>query len=283
MSQESFSDPARLAQQLLAAANSLTDEEASQRYRQILSQLPREEAAQLNALALTQVAPDQRRVLASGLKQAHNDPGSSFDGYDDDDDDVAATPQRLGQMSAKAAQQDPALVNNLFGGENSGLGGQIGKAALAALAAMLLRNLMSGQGQQPSGGYGGVGQGAPGGMDPVTMILGSLLGGAGGGQMGGQMGGGGSYGGQPPAGDLGSILGGLLGGAKGGQTPRGQTPGGQAPAGAGGLDLGSILSTVLNQAGGQQGGAGGQTQGGPDLGSILGSILGGGPQSHRKE
>lgn len=292
MSQETFSDPGRLAQQLLSAANSLTDEEAGRRYQQILGQLPREEAAQLNALALTQVAPDQRRVLASGLKQAHQDPNSAFDGYDDDDDEVAATPQRLGQMSAKAAQQDPALVNNLFGGENSALGGQVGKAALAALAALLIRKFLGGQQQSADsmGSFGGSGAG----MDPVSMILGSLLGGGGGG---------GSYQqSQGGAGDLGSILGQVLGGAGAQQMPSGraqqqmpggdlgsilgQVLGGQQGGGAG--DLGSILGQVL---GGQQGGAqqmpsrsGGSQAGGPDLGSILGSILGGGGStSHRKD
>ncbi|NTU80974.1 MAG: hypothetical protein HGA45_16600, partial [Chloroflexales bacterium] len=150
MSNQPLSDPAGLAQQIMAAANSLSDEEAAQRYQQILARLPKDEAAKLNTLALTQVAPDQRRVLASGLKAASQDPARPFDGYGDDDDDTAATPQSLGRMTAQAAKQDPELANSLLGGNNSALGGQIGRAALAALAALLIQRILGGQ-QAPGG------------------------------------------------------------------------------------------------------------------------------------
>jgi hypothetical protein len=259
MSNQPLADPAALAQQLAAAANSLSDEEAARRYQQILAQLPKEEAAKLNTLALTQVAPDQRRVLASGLKAASQDPARPFDGYNDDDDDAAAAPQRLGQLTAQAARQDPELTNNLLGGNNSALGGQIGKAALAALAALLIKHLVSGQGQQAPGQAP-----AAGGLD-----LGGLLGGLVGGALGGQAQAGGHASASGP--DLGSLLGGLLGGATGAQ---------QAPAG--GADLGSLLGGLLGgqaQAGGQASAAGG-----PDLGALLGGLLGGtGGTSYRKE
>lgn len=252
MTNEMLSNPQALAQQVMAATENLSNEEAAQRYQQILAQLPSDQAAELNALAMSQVASSERKSLASNFKQAHQDPNSPFDGYDYDDDDEAADPRNLGQMSVRAQQQDPALLGNIFG-NNSGLGGQIGKAALAALAALLIRRMMSGQGGANS--------------NVIGSILGSLLGGGSG--MGGGFGGG--YGNQTmPGGDLGSILGGLLGGGGGlgGQPmPRRGQP---AP----GVDLGSILGGLLG------GGAGGQYiprgGGGGDLGSILGSILGGG-------
>lgn len=259
MSNERFSDPQDLAQQVMRAANSLSDEEAAQRYQQILAQLPPDQAAELNALAMSQVGGTERRNLAGRFRQAHQNPDSPFDGYEYDDDDQAADPMSLGRMSARAQQQDPALLGGMFG-QNSPLGGQIGKAALAALAALLIRRMMSGQSRE-------YGRSVPMGGDPIGSILGGLLGGGGGG-----------YGGQPMGGDpIGSILGGLLGGGGGGY-------GGQSMPRSGGGDLGSILGGLLG------GGTAGQYMprgGGSDLGSILGSILGGGPErpgtgSHRK-
>ncbi|MBC8076974.1 MAG: hypothetical protein H7Y32_12930, partial [Chloroflexales bacterium] len=93
------------------ATSSLSDEEATQRYQQILAQLPPDQAEELNALALSQVASGNRRSLARQFKQANDDPSSPFDGYtfnDDDDDDVVASPTSLGRMTARAQQQDPA-------------------------------------------------------------------------------------------------------------------------------------------------------------------------------
>jgi hypothetical protein len=295
MSQGMTSDQAALVQQIQAAASSMSDEEATRRYSEILAKLPPEAASQLNALAFSQVAPEQRKGLAAQFAQAKQDPNRPFDAFDYDDLDNAAQPQSLGRMSAAAQQQDPALLGSMFGGDNNALGGTIGKAALAALAALLIRQFTSSQGgaasqQTPQGDVlgsilgsvlgGGAQQSPQGGVD-LGSILGSVLASAGG-QQAPQ-----GYPQQSPQGgiDLGSILGSVLANAGGQQAPQGYPQ--QSPQG--GIDLGSILGSVLagagNQQSPQQGGAG-------DLGSILGSILGGaaggqqtppGTGSHRKE
>jgi hypothetical protein len=225
MSERQFGDQQAMIQRVLQATDSLSDEEAAARYQQILRQLPPDQAAELNALALSQVNPDERRNLAGQFRQAHHNPQTPFDGYDYDDDDEAASPMGLGRMTARAHEQDPSLLGGMFGGTNSALGGTVGKAALGALAAILMRQMMSGQ------RGGAAAQGLPmGGMggDPVDSILGGLLG-SGGGRSGG-----GSYGQPTPGGlDLGSILGGLLGG---GSMAR------SAPQGGG---LGSLLGSIL--------------------------------------
>ncbi|MBC8163458.1 MAG: hypothetical protein H7Z42_19795 [Roseiflexaceae bacterium] len=267
-------DPQALSRQIMEATNNLTDEQASQRYQQILAQLPPDQAEDLNAMAMSQVGQTERHSLAAQLRQANNDPDSPFDGYDYDDDDEAASPASLGRMSLQAQQQDPRLLGGMLGGQQSGLGGQIGKAALSALAALLIRRMMSGQAAGSSSGLpaqGGLpsGQPMPGGLD-LGSILGGLLGGGAGGQP------------MPssqsiPGGDLGSILGGLLGGGAGGPSqglpPRAGQPMPNSQPMPGGLDLGSILGGLLG------GGAiSRQSQQGGDLGSILGSILSGAPQ-----
>ena len=238
MTTNSLGNPQALAQQIMEAANSLSDQEASQRYQQIVAQLPPDEATKLNALALSQVDHNERRTLASQFRQAKNDPNSPFDDFDDDDDDDrAADPMVLGRMTARAQQQDPALLGGMLGGQQSGIGGQIGKAALAALAAMLIRNMMNGQGAGQSQGLPQQGLPQRGGQQMPSSQ------------------------GMPGGLDIGSILGGLLGG--------GGAQGGHSQGMPGGLDIGSILGGVLGGGGAQQPQAG-------DLGSILGSILGGG-------
>jgi hypothetical protein len=230
MSDNRFANPEELIQQITHATNNLSDQEAAQRYQQILAQLPPDEAAELNALALSQVGQDERRGLARQFRQAHHDPNTPFDGYDFDDDDEAASPLGLGRMSVRAQRQDPALLGSMFGG-NSSLGGTVGKAALGALAALLIRQVMNGQ---QSRSYGqGTPMGGMGGANPLGSILGSLLGGGGGF-------GGGNYGSQQMPGglDLGSLLGGVLGsGSMAGQVPQG--------GGLGSL-LGSILGGTTN-------------------------------------
>lgn len=260
-------NPQALIQQITQATENMSDQEAAQRYQHILGQLPPDQAANLNALALSQVSQDERRGLASQFRDAHNDANSSFNGYDFDDDDEAANPQSLGVLSARAQQQDPSLFGGMLGG-NSPLGGTVGKAALGALAALLLRQMMSGQ--QRGSSNQGLPIGGMGGGDPISSILGGLLGGGAGGL------GGGSYGSQQMPGglDLGSILGGSTGGLGGGSYGNQQMPGG--------LDLGSILGGALGG-----GSVGRQVPQGGGLGSLLGSILGGsdddsGSGSHRR-
>jgi|GEM_PF-1610050 len=268
-------NPQELIHQVLQATDRMSDQEAAQRYQQILAQLPPEQAAELNALALSQVSAPERRTLAGQFRQAHNNPNTPFDGYHFDDEEEAASPLGLGRMSARAQQQDPALVGGLLGG-NSQLGGAIGKAALGALAALLIRQLMSRQQSGhaqggPAGGLGGLG-GA--GVDPIGAILGGLLGGG----LGGQQLPGGFGGGQnAPSGGFGGQQ--FPGGFGGGQNaPSGGFGGQQLP---GGLDLGSILSSVLGS-----GSMARQAPQGGGLGSLLGSILGGlndsGSNSHRR-
>jgi hypothetical protein len=265
MSSQQFGNPQALIQQVMQATESLSDREAAQRYQQILAQLPPDQAEELNALALSQVDPGERRSLASQFRQAHQDPNTAFHGYDFDDDDEAASPMGLGRLSARAQQQDPALFGGMLGGDNP-LGGRVGKAALAALATLLIRQMMSGQqggamgGGTSTGGMGGMG--GMGGADPIGSILGGLLGGVLGGGVGGASTGG--------MGDMGGM--GRAGGSSDTAGRRYDGTLGDAPAGGGmgGIDLGSILGGLLG--GGSM--ARRAPQGG-GLGSLLGALLGG--------
>jgi hypothetical protein len=256
----------QLLQQIAAAANQMSPGEAAQRYQQVMAQLPPDVATQLNAMAFSQVPADERRQVAARLRSANDDPNRPFDGFTYADEDEGAQPIALGRMTKQARDQDPDLIQGLIG-ENSGLGGQIGKMALAALAYMLIQRMMGDKANA---------QGMPAGgsqmeADPLGGLLGGLLGGMAGGQGGMGQGGG-------AADPLSSILGGLLGGGQMSQadTDRmgraiGDVLGGsQGRAGAqGGADpMSDLLGGLLGGAGGAQGGS-------DALGGLLGALLGG--------
>lgn len=308
MEQQVGGNAQALTKQLIAATDQLSDAEAAQRYQQILAQLPPQQAAELNAMALSQVSAGGRHTLAAHFKQAHHNPNSPFNGYTYSDEE-AAKPIHLGQMSARAQQQDPQLLGGILSSDNP-IAGQIGKAALAALAAILIRRLTSGQ---ASGQTGSSGQAIPGvGNEVVGAIIDSLLRG---GQSGQQLPGGGDLGGllggllggsgtsttssqpnqslpntQPSQplpgggdlGDLGGLLGGLLGGS--GTSTTSSQPNQSLPNSGGLGGLGGLLGGLLDPGSAAQ-----HTSQGGGLGDILSSILGGtssdtpGAGSHRKQ
>lgn len=260
----------QLLQQIASAANQMSPGEAAQRYQQIMAQLPPDVATQLNAMAFSQVPSDERRQVAAQLRNATNDASRPFDGFTYADDDEGAQPLALGRMTKQARDQDPDLIQGLLGG-NSGLGGQIGKMALAALAYMLIQRMMGDQASS-RGMPGGVSAGA----DPLGGLLGGLLGGMASAPQSGM--------GQA-ADPISSILGGLLGGGQMSQadTDRmgrsiGEVLGGgqstQRGGSAGATDMGDLLGGLL--------GGGGSSQGAGDLGGLLGALLGGGAAGGRR-
>lgn len=252
----------QLLQQIITAANQLSPDEAARRYQQIMAQLPPDVATQLNALVVSRLPSDARRQVAAQLRRANDDPSRPFSGFSYADEDEAAQPQALGRMLKLARDQDPQLAQGLLEND-SGLGGQLGKMALAALAYILIQRMMGdqanerGAGQSGGGGLGGL----------LGGLLGSLLGGLTGASQSGR----GQASGADP---IGSILGDLLGG--------GQMS--QADVDRMGRTIGEVLGSGQGRTGGSFGGAGdplggllgggGSSQQAPDLGGLLGALLG---------
>lgn len=140
--------------------NGISDEEAAQRYRELMRQAPPDVADEANQYAFGHLPQESRSQLADRYREATSDPNRPYNGYSYDDHNQAADPRNLGRMTRQADEQDPDLFGQIFG-QNSPLGGTLGKAALAAGAAYLAGRVFSGQGQ-PGGlnipGLGG-GQG----------------------------------------------------------------------------------------------------------------------------
>ena len=131
--------------------NSISDEEAARRYREMMRNAPPELAAEANQHAFEQLPQPDRRAVADRFRAAHEDPNRPFSSYNYADPDEAADPRHLGQMAGQAAQQDPDLLEQLVG-KDSPLNSTLGKAALAAGAEFLASRLLSGQ----SGGLSNV-------------------------------------------------------------------------------------------------------------------------------
>jgi hypothetical protein len=147
-----------------------------------------QEAIQQSAQdAFAQMSPQERLQFGQHLRQrsqqqGYNIPDLNGDGIDDRMQD----PAYLAQVTSRMHQQQPGLFSQLLGGgQQQMVGGQgsnllsnpLAKAAMAGIAAMAVKRMMS-------GGFGGQG-GAQSGLGG----LGGLLGGNQGGNRGGGFGG----------------------------------------------------------------------------------------------
>ncbi len=125
--------------------NSISDEEAARRYREMMANLddndPDTETE--SERAFDKLSPEDRRKLAQHYREATNDSSRPFQGYSKDvNEDQATSPRELSRMTREAARNDPDLLESLFG-KNSPLSSTAGKAALAGVAALAARKFLS--------------------------------------------------------------------------------------------------------------------------------------------
>ena len=125
--------------------NSISDEEAARRYREMMRNAPPNVAADAHAHAFGQIPQQDRSALADRYRAATQDPNQPFDGYTYNNPNEAADPRNLGRMSQQAEQQDPDLFDKVLG-KDSPLNSTLGRAALAGAAAYIASRVLSGQG-----------------------------------------------------------------------------------------------------------------------------------------
>ncbi len=202
--------------------------QVQQHYGHMLRNAPPDVMDDAQEQAFQRLTPQQREELARQLfrYQQQNGMGSQ----QIDPRQLAQDPRALGQALRQTEQQQPGMLDQLFGGASGALSNPLVKMALAAAAAAAARRFLS-------GGQGGLGQQQGGGLGDA---LGGLLGGALG---GGALGGLGQQQQPQQGGGLGDMLGGLLGGQQQPQYPQQQQP----QQGGG---LGDMLGGLL---GGQRG------------------------------
>jgi hypothetical protein len=247
LSEESRADYSDYLKRFQEDPQSISAEEAAQRYQELVRQAPPELAAEANQQVMGLLPQNEREVLATNIQGSQGE-AQNFGLLDRilGKDSVLNTP--LGKMILSAVvaylmkrmlgQQDQAGTRAPTGGL-----GDLISTILTSAAAAQAQGRNQAPGQVPTGG--------------LEDILGALMGGqaqAGGGQL---------PTGQAPAGGLGDLLGSILSGQA---QPGGQMPAGQVPSGGLGDLLGSILS------GQAQSGNRAPTGG---LEDILGALMGG--------
>lgn len=127
----------------------ISDQEARSRYEQVAPQLSPELYQQSAQEAFSRLTPQQRLQLGQHLQQRTrqqglNVPDLNRDGIDDRLQDPAYLAQATGQLQ----QQQPGILGDLLGGGGGGQGmlqSPIAKAALAGIAAVAVKKMMSGR------------------------------------------------------------------------------------------------------------------------------------------
>ena len=130
----------------------IDDREAYDRYQQVAPQLPPDMYRESAQEAFSRLSPQQRMQLGRYMQQQVRQQGlPSQDLNRDGIDDRLQDPGFLAQASSRMEQQQPGILGQLLGGGGGGMGGQsmlenpIAKAALAGIAAMAVRKMMSGR------------------------------------------------------------------------------------------------------------------------------------------
>lgn len=158
--------------------NSISDEEAAQRYREMMRHAPPDALDEANEYAFGQLDPQDRRRVAERFQQEHRNPNTPFQGFGYNDPDEAADPRHLGRMMRQAEDQDPSFLEQILGGGRGRAMGQpgsqdqlgslmsspMGKMAMAAGAAYLANRFMSQQGRGVPGGLGSMRKGRNSGL-----------------------------------------------------------------------------------------------------------------------
>ena len=127
----------------------IDDREAYDRYQQVAPQLPPQMYQESAQEAFSRLTPQQRLQLGQHLQQqtrqqGYNVPDLNRDGIDDRLQDPAYLAQATGQLH----QQQPGILGDLLGGGGGGQGmlqSPIAKAALAGIAAVAAKRMMSGR------------------------------------------------------------------------------------------------------------------------------------------
>ena len=128
----------------------ISDQEARSRYQQVAPQLSPEMYQESAQEAFSRLTPQQRLQLGQHLQQqtrqqGYNVPDLNRDGIDDRLQDPAYLAQATGQLH----QQQPGILGDLLGGGGGGgqgmLQSPVAKAALAGIAAVAVKKMMSGR------------------------------------------------------------------------------------------------------------------------------------------
>lgn len=136
----------------------ISEQEATDRYRQVASQLPPDDYLQAAKEAFARMSPEERVQFGRYLGQEAQRQGHDFvDLNQDGIDDRLQDPDFLAQTTSRAHQEQPGLLGQLFGGSGGGgghagggtgggmLSSPLAKGVLGGIAAYGLSRMLSGK------------------------------------------------------------------------------------------------------------------------------------------
>lgn len=122
-----------------------SDEEVLDRYGAVVHEVPRDQYAQAAQDALARMSPEERVALARTLLQQAQSRGMAVP------QEIGTSPGDLGSLLTDLHRK-PGLVREMLGGDEGGgardgtagpLGSPVARAALAGIAAMLVKRYLS--------------------------------------------------------------------------------------------------------------------------------------------
>jgi hypothetical protein len=128
-----------------------SDQEVLDRYNQVAPQLPPDMYQQSAEEAFARLSPQQRQEFARYLQQRSQQQGLNLPDFNQDGiDDRYQDPRVLAQVTSRMEQQQPGILGQLLGGGGGGGAGNmldnpLAKAALAGVAAMAVKKMLSGR------------------------------------------------------------------------------------------------------------------------------------------
>ncbi|MBI3969219.1 MAG: hypothetical protein HY329_26555 [Chloroflexi bacterium] len=142
----------------------ISNQDAYNRYQEVAPHLPQDVYEQAAEETYARMTPQERREFSEFLhlraqQQGVNFPDINRNGIDDRTED----PRVMAQMTSRMRQQQPGIFDQILGGGRSSGGGgssigqmldnPLAKAAMAGIAGLALKKMMSGSGST-GGGFG---------------------------------------------------------------------------------------------------------------------------------
>jgi hypothetical protein len=123
-----------------------TEEEMMQRYQKVAESAPEDVYQQSAEESFARLSPQERKEFFQFLRErAQQQPVAQnlTDSDQDEVDDRYQDPHELAQLATRVRQQQPGLLEQLFGSGGQGmLGNPLVKGVLAGITAMAMRKMM---------------------------------------------------------------------------------------------------------------------------------------------
>jgi hypothetical protein len=124
-----------------------SDQEALQRYRDVTNQLPADQYQQSAEEAFSRLSPQERSEFGNWLRSRAQQQNVPFPDVDrNGQDDRLQDPRELARATTQMREQDPDMLTKVLTGKTgTALDNPLARAALAGVAAMAAKRILTGR------------------------------------------------------------------------------------------------------------------------------------------